>query len=85
MPKVRISLPQFPDGTEISVKGLGRLVNNEDVEISDEAVENYEAYTGNKFSDLTREKQFGGSGMPQHQQPQPSFSTEQEGGEDTNE
>lgn len=68
MPKVKINLPQYPDGTEISVKGLGLLVNNEETEVSDEAVEAYESLTGKSFSDLTKEKQFGGPGSTRESQ-----------------
>lgn len=62
--RVRIQHPAFPDGKEFSLTGLNAvLLNNEDVEVSDEAIAQYEAVTGKKFSDTLNNSIFTGKPM----------------------
>lgn len=59
--RVRIQHPAFPDGKEFSITGLNAvLLNNEDVEVSDEAITQYEAVTGKKFTDTLNNSIFTG-------------------------
>jgi len=91
--RVKISQPDLPDGYEISLTGLPALLrNNEDVEVDDEAIAQYEAFTGKQFSELLKSKKFGGPGRPKpetKEKPQeeaPSYTyteIEHEDGEDS--
>ncbi len=63
--QVKIQVPSLPDGYEIYITGLNAILkNNQDVDVSDEAVADYEAKTEKKFSDLLLDKRFGGPGSP---------------------
>jgi hypothetical protein len=59
--KVKITHPGLPDGYKMSLTGLNAiLLNNEEVDVSDEAIAQYEAVTGKKFSEVVTGPAFGG-------------------------
>lgn len=58
---VKFQHPGLPDGYKISITGLNAvLLNNEDVEVSEEAIAQYEAVTGKKFSETLKSPSFTG-------------------------
>jgi hypothetical protein len=58
---VKIQHPGLPDGYRLSLTGLNAiLLNNEDVDVSEEAIAQYEAVTGKKFSDVIKGAAFTG-------------------------
>lgn len=59
--KVKIQHPGLPDGYRMSLTGLNALLsNNEEVDVSDEAIAQYEAVTGKKFSEVIKGAAFTG-------------------------
>lgn len=65
--KVKITHPGLPDGYEITLTGLNAtLLNNEDVEVDDEAIAQYENMTGKVFSEVVKGPAFGGP-MPKEE------------------
>lgn len=59
--KVKISRPELPDGYEVSITGLnGILLNNQEVEIDQDAIDLYEAVTGKVFAETIKSTSLGG-------------------------
>ena len=59
--KVKIQHPGLPNGYQLTLTGLNViLLNNEEVEVSDEAIAQYEVVSGKKFSDVIKGAAFTG-------------------------
>lgn len=44
--KVKVDLPQYPEGAEVVITGLGALKNGEENEVTPEQVQKFEARRG---------------------------------------
>lgn len=64
--KIKAQDPSFGDGEEITLTGLNALLpNNQEVELDDELVAEYESRTGRKLADvIATSKRFGGTPAP---------------------
>lgn len=71
--KVTIQHPNLPDGHEIVLTGLNAiLLNNEEVEVDDEAIAQYETVSGKNFEDVLQDPVFTGI------RPEPPVEDEEE-------
>jgi hypothetical protein len=44
--RIKVDLPEYPEGTEVSITGLGAFANGSTAEVSSQDVAAFEAYSG---------------------------------------
>lgn len=63
--KVKYQHEHLPDGMVVHLTGLNAdLINNQEVEIGDDVISEFEQRHEKKFEDILKGKEFGGPGRP---------------------